>query len=159
MKVDALIEHCHVATMAGGGLGEVRDALVALAGGRIAWVGPRSGAPRFAASSGDGAPPAYDARGGWLTPGLVDAHTHLVYAGDRAHEFEMRLEGASYEDVARAGGGILSTVRATRGADEAALARASSKRLGRLLAEGVTTVEIKSGYGLEFETEARMLRV
>ena len=87
------------------------------------------------AAAGDGAPVAYDARGGWLTPGLVDAHTHLVYAGDRAHEFEMRLEGASYEDVARAGGGILSTVRATRAADEAALAAAASRRLERLLAE------------------------
>ncbi len=159
MKVDAVIEHCHVATMAGEGLGEVRDALVALSAGRIAWVGPRSAAPRMQATDGDGAPLAYDARGGWLTPGLVDAHTHLVYAGDRAHEFEMRLEGASYEDVARAGGGILSTVRATRAADEAALAAAASRRLERLLAEGVTTVEIKSGYGLDADTELRMLRV
>jgi len=159
MKVDAVIEHCHAATMAGGGLGEVRDALVALAEGRIAWVGPRTEAPRFEAAAGGGAPPAYDARGGWLTPGLVDAHTHLVYAGDRAHEFEMRLEGASYEDVARAGGGILSTVRATRAADEATLVLAASKRLERLLAEGVTTVEIKSGYGLDADTELRMLRV
>jgi imidazolonepropionase len=159
VKVDAVIEHCHVATMAGAGLGEVRDALVALSAGRIAWVGPRGEAPRMQAAAGDGAPVAYDARGGWLTPGLVDAHTHLVYAGDRAHEFEMRLEGASYEDVARAGGGILSTVRATRAADEAALAAAASRRLERLLAEGVTTVEIKSGYGLDADTELRMLRV
>jgi imidazolonepropionase-like amidohydrolase len=98
MKVDAVIEHCHAATMAGGGLGEVLDAIVALAEGRIAWVGPRTEAPRFEAATGDGTPPACDARGGWLTPGLVDAHTHPVYAGDRAHEFEMRLEGAGRAD-------------------------------------------------------------
>ncbi len=159
MNVDAIVEHCHAATLAGDGLGEVRDALVAIAGGRIAWIGPRAVAPRFASSDGGGAPPAYDAAGGWLTPGLVDCHTHLVHAGDRAHEFELRLQGASYEDVARAGGGIMSTVRATRAADEATLEAQAARRLARLLAEGVTTVEVKSGYGLDLDTEARMLRV
>ena len=159
MKVDAIIEHCDAATLSGEGLGEVRDALVAVSGGRIAWIGARVQAPRFTSSDGGGAPPAYDAAGGWLTPGLIDAHTHLVYAGDRAHEFELRLEGASYSDIARAGGGIMSTVTATRRADEATLAAESGRRLARLLAEGVTTVEIKSGYGLDAPTELRMLRV
>jgi imidazolonepropionase len=95
--------------------------------------------------------------GRWITPGLIDCHTHLVYAGNRAHEFELRLAGASYEDIARAGGGIVSTVKATRAASEDDLVRVSLPRLDRLLAEGVTTVEIKSGYGLERETEMRML--
>ena len=93
-----------------------------------------------------------------ITPGLIDSHTHLVYAGNRAREFEMRLEGASYEELAKAGGGILSTVRATRNASEEALFEASKPRLMSLLEEGVTTVEIKSGYGLETETECRMAR-
>src|SRR5690606_25984530 len=97
--------------------------------------------------------------GGCLTPGLVDCHTHLVYGGDRATEFELRLQGASYEEIARAGGGILATVNATRAASEAALLDASARRLARLAAEGVTTVEIKSGYGLDTESELKMLRV
>lgn len=98
-------------------------------------------------------------RGGVLTPGLVDCHTHLVYGGNRAHEFEQRLEGASYEDIARAGGGIMSTVRATRAADEQALFDAAAKRLEALMAEGATTVEIKSGYGLTLADEMKILRV
>jgi imidazolonepropionase len=159
VKVDALVEHCHAATCSPAGPAEIRDAVVAIADGRIAWIGPRAEAPRFESARGDGAPPVHDARGGWLTPGLVDCHTHLVYAGDRAHEFELRLEGASYEDIARAGGGIASTVAATRAAGEDALAAQSARRLARLLAEGVTTVEIKSGYGLDAETELKMLRV
>jgi imidazolonepropionase len=159
VKVDAIIEHCDAATLSGGGTGEIRDALVALADGRIAWVGPRADAPHFVSSDGGGAPPAHDGAGGWLTPGLIDCHTHLVHAGDRAHEFELRLQGASYEDVARAGGGIMSTVRATRAADEDALVASAARRLARLLAEGVTTVEVKSGYGLDADTELRMLRV
>jgi imidazolonepropionase len=96
--------------------------------------------------------------GRWITPGLIDCHTHLVYAGDRAHEFELRLAGASYEEIARAGGGILSTVKATRAASADDLVAATLPRLDRVLGEGVTTVEIKSGYGLDHETEARMLR-
>jgi imidazolonepropionase len=96
--------------------------------------------------------------GRWVTPGLVDCHTHLVYAGERAHEFELRLAGASYEEIARTGGGIISTVKATRAASEDDLVRASLPRLDRLLAEGVTTIEIKSGYGLDLKTEMRMLR-
>jgi imidazolonepropionase len=96
---------------------------------------------------------------GWITPGLVDCHTHLVFAGDRAREFELRLLGASYEDIARSGGGILSTVRATRAADEGELLRQSLPRAHALIADGATTVEIKSGYGLDFDNERKMLRV
>jgi imidazolonepropionase len=152
-RVETRVEHCRIATMVGGAYGAIDDGALAIRDGRIAWVGPRAEAPRWAADE------VFDARGGWLTPGLVDAHTHLVYAGNRAHEFELRLAGASYEDVARAGGGILSTVRATRAADEQALLAASAGRLACLIDEGITTVEIKSGYGLEVAAELRMLRV
>ncbi len=122
--------------------------------GRIHWVGAESDLPPEAASL------AHERLDGALiTPGLIDCHTHLVYAGDRAAEFEMRLNGASYEEIARAGGGILSTVRATRAADEDRLMAETLPRLAALIREGVTTVEIKSGYGLEVESEARCLRV
>ena len=104
------------------------------------------------------APRVIDCEGRWITPGLIDCHTHLVYAGDRAAEFEMRLAGASYEEIARAGGGILSTVRATRAASEEELVASALPRLDALIAEGVTTVEVKSGYGLELETERKSLR-
>lgn len=157
MKVDTVIENCHAATLCGEGWGAVPDALVAIADGHIAWVGERSAAPRFEA--GPGGPRHVDGGGGWLTPGLVDCHTHLVYAGDRAQEFEARLQGASYEDIARAGGGIASTVAATRAAGVQALTEQSARRLARLLAEGVTTVEIKSGYGLDTPNELKMLTV
>jgi imidazolonepropionase len=100
-----------------------------------------------------------DCEGGWVLPGLVDCHTHLVFGGDRSHEFEMRLNGATYEHIARAGGGIRSTVAATRQADDATLFAASLRRLHAMLREGVTTVEVKSGYGLDLETERKMLRV
>jgi imidazolonepropionase len=100
-----------------------------------------------------------DVEGRWITPGLVDCHTHLVYGGDRAHEFELRLEGATYEEIARAGGGIRSTVKATRAAGDEALLAAAEPRLRALMAEGVTTIEIKSGYGLEREAEMKQLRV
>ncbi|WP_373356311.1 imidazolonepropionase [Pseudoroseicyclus sp. CXY001] len=118
--------------------------------GRIVWVGPMDEAPGG---------PAEDLGGRLVTPGLIDCHTHLVFGGHRAGEFEMRLEGASYEEVARAGGGILSTVRATRAASEAELLAGALTRADALIAEGVTTLEVKSGYGLEAETELRMLRV
>ena len=135
--------------------GALEDAALAVADGRIAWLGPKADLP--------GAPEGLAARvrdggGRWMTPGLVDCHTHVVYGGDRAREFELRLEGASYEELARAGGGILSTVAATRAASQADLEASAARRLERLAAEGVTTVEIKSGYGLDSETEARMLR-
>ena len=126
-----------------------------MSGERIAWVGPRGDLqPTRAATSGP------DVRRRWLLPGLVDCHTHLVYAGNRANEFERRLNGATYAEIAREGGGIAATVRATRAArSEDDLAQESMPRLASLASEGVTTVEIKSGYGLDTATEAKQLRV
>ena len=150
--------HARIATMdAGAGVpyGLIDDGALAVRDGRIAWVGPRAAVPAELQASAR----QRDARGALITPGLVDCHTHLVYGGDRAGEFEARLNGASYEDIARAGGGIVSTVRATRQADEASLLEQSRRRLRALMAEGVTTVEIKSGYGLSLEAEAKCLRV
>jgi imidazolonepropionase len=148
--VDVLYANARVATLADG-YGIIEDGAVAVREGRIAWVGPRAEAPQ--------APITHDCGGLWLTPGLVDCHTHIVYAGNRSDEWEARLNGATYEDIARAGGGIMSTVRATRAASEDALLQASLPRIRALLAEGVTTLEIKSGYGLDPESEAKMLRV
>ena len=152
---DRLLTGLRAATMAPGATpyGLVEDAAIAVVGGRIAWVGPRDALPRDHAGL-----PATALDGRLVTPGLIDCHTHLVHGGDRAAEFEQRLGGATYEEVARAGGGILSTVRATRGADEAALVAAALPRLDALMAEGASTVEVKSGYGLDMETEVRMLR-
>ena len=140
----------HAATMAPGApYGAVPDAAILVRDGRIAWVGPQAEAPAAAV--------VRDAGGAWVTPGLVDCHTHLVHGGSRAREWEMRLAGEPYEAIARAGGGILSTVRATRALDEDGLVAESLPRLDALLAEGVTTVEVKSGYGLDTPTELRML--
>jgi imidazolonepropionase len=153
---DTLWTNARIATMRGGRYSAIESAAIAAAEGRIAWVGPQRtlpGDPRALARE------VRDTHGRWITPGLVDCHTHLVYAGDRAREFELRLQGAAYEEIARAGGGIASTVAATREAAEAALAEASSRRLRRLLEEGVTTIEIKSGYGLRADAEAKQLRV
>ncbi|MCS6780289.1 MAG: imidazolonepropionase [Geminicoccaceae bacterium] len=133
------------------GLGAIEDGALATRDGRIAWVGPRAEAPAFTARE------TIRGEGRWLTPGLIDCHTHLVWAGDRAAEFERRLEGATYEEIAREGGGILSTVRATRAASRAELVRAALPRLDALLADGITTVEVKSGYGLEPASEYRQL--
>ena len=141
-----------LATMTGDGLGILENGAIATKGETIAWVGPRAAFPGPAAET-------HDCGGAWVLPGLIDCHTHLVFGGDRAAEFERRLDGTSYEQIAREGGGILSTVRETRAAKEAALLASALPRLDALLAEGVTTIEIKSGYGLEIETEARMLRV
>jgi imidazolonepropionase len=148
---DTVFTNLHLATMVGG-YGEQRDGAVRVRDGRIAWVGERAQAPV------DGAQ-LVDCGGAWLTPGLIDCHTHIVHAGNRSDEFEARLNGASYEDIARAGGGIMSTVRATRAASEEELLRQSLPRVASLLAEGVTTIEIKSGYGLDLASEAKMLRV
>lgn len=155
---DSLWINVSAATMEPGGTayGAVEDAAVAVKDGRIAWIGRRADLPGLPESLAE---TVRDGRGGWLTPGLIDCHTHLVYGGNRAREFEMRLEGATYEELARAGGGIASTVTATREADEEALLSSALRRLDALLAEGVTTIEIKSGYGLEREAELRMLRV
>jgi imidazolonepropionase len=151
MPFDVLWRNLRLATMAEGAAPVLRGA-VAAEGGRIAYAGPESGLPAR------GADRVVDCGGRWATPGLVDCHTHLVFGGDRAAEFAMRLAGASYEEIARAGGGILSTVRATRAAGEDALVASALRRLDHLLAEGVTAVEVKSGYGLDLETEARCLR-
>lgn len=133
--------------------GLVEDAAIAIAGSKIAWVGPRADLPRAFRDQ-----PTESLGNRLVTPGLIDCHTHIVHGGDRAREFEMRLEGASYEDIARAGGGIVSTVTATRAASEADLLADALRRVDVLIAEGVTGIEIKSGYGLDIETELRMLR-
>jgi imidazolonepropionase len=153
-RADVLYTNARLATLAdgdAGGYGVDEDGAVAVRGGRIAWVGPRAEAPP--------ARRVHDCGGLWLTPGLVDCHTHIVHAGNRSDEWEARLNGATYEDIARAGGGIMSTVRATRAASEDDLLNASLPRVRALLAEGVTTLEIKSGYGLDLASEAKMLRV
>jgi imidazolonepropionase len=150
-RADVLFANARLATLDGNDYGIVEDGAVAVRGGRIAWVGRRADAPQAAA--------VHDCGGLWLTPGLVDCHTHIVYAGNRSDEWEARLNGASYEDIARSGGGIMSTVRATRAASEDELLRASLPRVSALLAEGVTLLEIKSGYGLDLASEAKMLRV
>jgi len=136
--------------------GLVENAAIAVEGDRIAWIGPRHQLPELLRK---GCEQEHDCRGALVTPGLIDCHTHLVYGGDRARDFELRLGGASYEDIARAGGGIASTVKATRAASEEELAAQSLPRLRALMGEGVTTIEIKSGYGLALEHEAKTLRV
>lgn len=150
--------NARVATMAddaGVPYGLVDDAALAVEDGRIAWVGPRRELPAALQTGAE----EHDAQGALITPGLIDCHTHLVYGGDRAREFEARLNGATYEEIARAGGGIVSTVKATREASEDELLAQSRRRLRDLLAEGITTIEIKSGYGLALEAEAKCLRV
>jgi imidazolonepropionase len=147
---EILFANARLATMADG-YGIVEDGAVAVREGRIAWAGPMKDAPP--------AKREHDCGGRWLTPGLVDCHTHIVHAGNRSDEWEARLNGASYEDIARQGGGIMSTVRATRAASEDELLHQSMPRILALLAEGVTTLEIKSGYGLDLASEAKMLRV
>jgi imidazolonepropionase len=152
MRCDTIWRNARLATMAGPGLGEVEDGVVACAAGRIAYAGPAADAPPIEAEA------THDCEGRWITPGLIDCHTHLVFAGDRAGEFEARLAGASYEEIARAGGGILSTVKDTRAASQAELEASALGRLDAMIAEGVTTVEVKSGYGLDLTTELKMLR-
>ncbi len=135
------------------GLGEMPDGIVACRDSRILYAGAAAGAP-----SDLHAPERIDCAGRWITPGLIDCHTHLIHAGDRSNEFEMRLRGASYAEIARAGGGIVSTMRATRSASEEGLVHSALGRLDALIAEGVTTVEIKSGYGLDLDSERKQLR-
>lgn len=154
MRVDRLWTNGRLMTMAADrpGLGVVEGGVVAADAGRIVYAGPADDLP-----AGIDAGERTDLEGRWVSPGLIDCHTHLVHGGNRAKEFELRLAGASYEEVSRAGGGIRSTVAATRAADEDQLVAAALPRLDALIDEGVTTVEIKSGYGLETETETRML--
>jgi len=155
MRCDTLWQNANLMTLddASGGLGVVRDGMIAATEGRIVYAGPANTAPAFIPAE------RIDCGGRWISPGLIDCHTHLVYAGNRAGEFEQRLQGVSYADIARAGGGIVSTVRATRAADDARLIAASLPRLDAMLAEGVTTIEIKSGYGLSLPDERKQLRV
>ena len=154
-KWDGIWVNARLATMRPASpYGAIEDGALAVKDGKIAWLGARAdltGEPQRLAAS------VHDAGGRWITPGLIDCHTHLVHAGSRSHEFAMRLEGASYEDIARDGGGILSTVRATQAASEQDLIGQSRPRLQALMGEGVTTVEIKSGYGLDADAEMRML--
>jgi imidazolonepropionase len=147
---DAVWMNASLATMVAG-YGAVPDGVVAVTNGKISWVGARSAWRERGREE-------HDARGAWITPGLVDCHTHLVYAGNRANEFELRLKGATYEEIAKAGGGIVSTVRATRAASEEELLNSGKKRIAQWLREGAALIEIKSGYGLDRDTELRMLR-
>lgn len=153
---DVLIRNVHLACLQAGqtGYGELPNAALAIKGEHIAWLGCAADLPTNASAKQE-----YDAKGAWLTPGLIDCHTHIVYGGRRSNEFEARLNGASYEDIARQGGGILSSVRATRAASEEELFAQSLPRVKSLLQEGVTSIEIKSGYGLDLESEAKMLHV
>jgi imidazolonepropionase len=152
---DTLLINVNLATMVEGGppYGAIEHGALAIKNGRIVWLGAAADLPRYRAGE------VIDGAGGWLTPGLIDCHTHLVFAGDRSGEFEQRLSGVSYETIARSGGGIARTVAATRQASHAELEDAAARRLACLLAEGVTTVEIKSGYGLDRDTELKMLEV
>ena len=150
-EFDLVIRNAHLATMAGAApYGALRDGAIGIAGDRIAWLGAARDVPGGAART-------LDAGGHWVTPGLIDCHTHLVYAGNRADEFEARQKGATYAEISQAGGGIAATVRATRAASTDELVAQSRQRLAALACEGVTTIEIKSGYGLDAANERKML--
>src|SRR6185503_4211663 len=152
---DRLLVDCNIATMdpaVPGAFGAIENGAVGIQDGRIVRVGRRVELAGYQAGKVEAL------HGAWLTPGLVDCHTHLVFGGNRAGEFEQRLEGATYEEIARAGGGIASTVKATRAATLDELVEASRPRLKALMQGGVTTIEIKSGYGLDIDTELKMLR-
>ncbi len=152
---DILLLDCHVASMAEASnapFGAIRNAALAIENGRMAWVGPAKDRPTTAARE------VRRLDGAWITPGLIDCHTHLVFGGERVREWEMRQHGASYEQIAESGGGILSTVRATRACSEEELAHSAARRARAMAAHGATTIEIKSGYGLDLESERKMLR-
>ena len=154
MQCDRIWRGARLATLAQGssGLGIVEKGLIAARGGDIVYAGAEADAPSFTA------PDVVACEGRWITPGLVDCHTHIVYGGNRAHEFELRLAGATYEELARAGGGIVSTMKATRAASEDELVASALPRVDALMAEGVTTLEVKSGYGLERVAEMKSLK-
>ena len=156
LQCDRLWRNARLMTMTGNELPYANadaDGVIACVAGRIVYAGPESAAPPLRADD------IIDCGGLWISPGFIDCHTHLVYGGNRAQEFEQRLNGISYEEIARNGGGILSTMRETRAASAAELEISALNRLDALLAEGVTTIEIKSGYGLSLESEMKMLRV
>lgn len=145
--------NCHAATMAGGEYATIERAALVTRGDRIEWIGPEAALPP------DGDAPVHDLAGAWVTPGLIDCHTHLVFGGDRSQEFEQRLQGVDYAVITAQGGGIASTVRATRAASEQQLYASARRRALHLLRDDVTTLEIKSGYGLDLPNERKMLRV
>ncbi|MFK0092667.1 imidazolonepropionase [Pseudomonas sp. NPDC090592] len=148
-----LWQHCHVATMAGGRYSVIEDAAIVTSAGLIEWIGPRTELVPIDADR------TVDLGGAWVTPGLIDCHTHAVFGGNRSGEFEQRLQGVSYAEIAAQGGGIASTVRATRAASEDALFASARQRVQALMRDGVTTIEVKSGYGLDLANERKMLRV
>ncbi|EKT4452239.1 imidazolonepropionase [Pseudomonas putida] len=148
-----LWQHCHVATMAEGRYSAIEDAAIVTSAGLIEWIGPRA---ELAAVDADR---TVDLGGAWVTPGLIDCHTHAVFGGNRSGEFEQRLQGVSYAEIAAQGGGIASTVRATRAASEDELFASARQRVQALMRDGVTTLEVKSGYGLDLANERKMLRV
>lgn len=148
-----LWQHCHAATMTDGRYAVIEDAAIVTSAGLIEWIGPRADVPSVAADR------VVDLGGAWLTPGLIDCHTHAVFGGNRSGEFEQRLQGVRYAEIAAQGGGIASTVRATRAASEDELLASARQRVQALMRDGVTTIEIKSGYGLDLENERKMLRV
>jgi len=155
MKCDRVWRGARLATMAAAqpGLGIVENGLIAARDGRIVYAGAASDAPGLDAAE------TIECEGRWITPGLVDCHTHIVYGGNRAHEFELRLAGATYDEISRAGGGIVSTMRATRSESEEQLLAAARRRVETLMRDGVTTLEVKSGYGLDLDSEMKSLRV
>ncbi|MEA3237078.1 imidazolonepropionase [Pseudomonas mosselii] len=148
-----LWQHCHAATMTDGRYAVIEDAAIVTSAGLIEWIGPRADVPSVAADR------VVDLGGAWVTPGLIDCHTHAVFGGNRSGEFEQRLQGVSYAEIAAQGGGIASTVRATRAASEDELLASARQRVQALMRDGVTTIEIKSGYGLDLKNERKMLRV
>lgn len=148
-----LWQHCHVASMAHGAYSIIEDAAIFTSAGRIEWIGPRHALPDLSPDS------TVDLGGAWVTPGLIDCHTHAVFGGNRSGEFEQRLQGVSYAEIAAKGGGIASTVRATRAASEDDLYASALRRVQALMRDGVTTLEIKSGYGLDLANERKMLKV
>jgi imidazolonepropionase len=158
MTFDSLWINLNAATMSDNAkdFGIIKNAAIGITDGKIAWIGAAKDLP---GKPDELCEDVFDAAGKWATPGLIDCHTHLIYAGDRAHEFEQRLQGVSYADIAKAGGGILSTVTATRGASEKQLYNVTLERVRALFAEGVTTMEMKSGYGLDIASEFKMLKV
>ena len=154
--IDLIITNVNIMTMdpdVSGSYGLIEKGAIAVHDGEIVWLGAEAEVPDWEFENG------LDGEGKFISPGLIDCHSHLVFAGSRAHEFEQRLTGVSYEEIARQGGGILSTVRATREADFETLYQLASKRIEQLISEGVTALEIKSGYGLDTETEIKMLQV
>ena len=155
-KIDTLFINCHLATMVDNALSIIENAALAITGKTISWVGKENQMPDQLKIKD---PKIIDCHNGWILPGFVDCHTHLVWAGSRSNEFEMRLSGASYEEISKKGGGISSTVKATRNASKDELFTLSSKRINALLKQGITSLEIKSGYGLNLETELKILDV